>query len=84
VTQLLQQLDCLVALHGRDRVAAWKQLAAEQRWVEMVERLLEEHYDPAYHRSISRNFARADEAAELAMDSEDDAEFVRAAKELAA
>jgi tRNA 2-selenouridine synthase len=81
---LLRQLDCLVALHGRERVEAWKRLAREQRWAEMVERLLEEHYDPAYRRSIGRNFARAGEGVAVALASEADAEFTRAAQALAA
>src|SRR6266849_5062425 len=45
------QLDCLVALHGRERVAEWKALAARGAWREFVARLLVEHYDPAYRRS---------------------------------
>ena len=80
---LMRQLDCLVALHGRERVEAWKRLAAERRWDDMVGRLLEEHYDPAYHRSISRNFKGADAAVRLAIDSEAEADFARAAGRLA-
>ena len=50
------QLDCLVALHGRERIAEWKALAARGAWREFVARLLVEHYDPAYRRSSHRNF----------------------------
>lgn len=81
---LMRQLDCLVALHGRDRVESWKALAAAHRWDEMVRRLLEEHYDPAYQRSINRNFRRAVDAAPVTLDSEADAGFARAAAALAA
>jgi tRNA 2-selenouridine synthase len=81
---LMRQLDCLVALHGRERVESWKQLAAEHRWDDMVRRLLEEHYDPAYHRSINRNFLRADRAAQVDLASETEAEFERVAAMLAA
>jgi tRNA 2-selenouridine synthase len=80
---LMRQLDCLVALHGRERVEAWKALAAEHRWDEMVRRLLEEHYDPAYHRSIGRNFQRAGSAVPVTLDSEAEAAFARAAAALA-
>ena len=52
------QLDCLLGLHGRERVEGWKALAARGAWQELVARLLEEHYDPAYRRSAQRNFAR--------------------------
>jgi len=41
----MQQLDCLVALHGRERVESWKALAAAHRWAEMVRRLLGRAYD---------------------------------------
>src|SRR5919201_4243867 len=50
------QLDCLVALHGRERIGEWKALAAKGEWREFVARLLREHYDPAYQRSSTRNF----------------------------
>jgi tRNA 2-selenouridine synthase len=50
------QLDCLVALHGRARIEEWKALGAAGEWRRFVERLLVEHYDPAYGRSSTRNF----------------------------
>jgi tRNA 2-selenouridine synthase len=59
---LFWQLDCLVPLHGRERIEAWKALARHGQWDTLVERLLVEHYDPAYLRSIRRNFRRVDSA----------------------
>ena len=59
------QLDCLVALHGRERIAEWKALAARGAWREFVARLLVEHYDPAYRRSSHRNFVHLADAAQL-------------------
>jgi tRNA 2-selenouridine synthase len=56
------QLDCLVALHGRDKIAEWKALAARGEWKEFVARLLLEHYDPAYNRSSHRNFVHLTDA----------------------
>ncbi len=50
------QLDCLVALHGRERINEWKALAAAGSWREFVERLLVQHYDPAYRRSSTKNY----------------------------
>jgi tRNA 2-selenouridine synthase len=50
------QLDCLVALHGKEKIGAWKALAQRGEWREFVARLLAEHYDPAYRRSSARNF----------------------------
>jgi tRNA 2-selenouridine synthase len=52
------QLDCLAALHGRTTIDEWKALADAGNWDRLVDRLLAEHYDPAYHRSIARNFSR--------------------------
>jgi tRNA 2-selenouridine synthase len=56
------QLDCLVALHGAQRIAEWKALADRGEWRAFVARLLTEHYDPAYRRSSGRNFTRLAEA----------------------
>jgi len=77
------QLDCLAALHGRARVDEWKALAARAAWHELVERLLIEHYDPAYRRSALRNFARLGEAAALRVSDPDESSFERLAHTLA-
>ena len=50
------QLDCLLALHGKQKIGDWKALAQGGQWRELVARLLAEHYDPAYRRSSVRNF----------------------------
>jgi tRNA 2-selenouridine synthase len=69
------QLDCLVELHGRERIEEWKQLAERGEWRALVARLLEEHYDPAYRRSAARNFARLPQAPVLRVVAADDAAF---------
>ena len=71
------QLDCLAALHGREKIAAWKALAAQAAWREFVARLLGEHYDPAYRRSSLKNFSRLPEAGIVRVDSADEAAFDR-------
>ncbi|SFU58081.1 tRNA 2-selenouridine(34) synthase MnmH [Pseudoduganella namucuonensis] len=53
---LNEQLGLLAALHGRDKINAWRELANAGRMAELVGMLLSEHYDPAYLRSIDRNF----------------------------
>jgi len=73
------QLDCLIALHGRERIAQWKAIAD---WRELVARLLVEHYDPAYQRSSQRNFARLAEAPVVRISSADDAAYAQAAETL--
>ena len=63
------QLDCLVSLHGREKIAAWKALAAAGDWRSFVERLLVEHYDPAYRKSSARNFSQLADADPVRIDS---------------
>ena len=80
---LYAQLDCLAGLHGRERVDEWKALAADGRWAELVERLLAEHYDPAYRRSAAHNFPRLKDALRVRVGSHEPAAFDAAALELA-
>jgi tRNA 2-selenouridine synthase len=75
------QLDCLVALHGRERVGEWKALAASGAWPALVERLLQDHYDAAYRRSAAHNFPRLAEARSLRIASPEPAAFDAAARE---
>ncbi len=51
-----RQLDCLVRLQGRERIGHWRELAATGAWDELVGELLLQHYDPAYDRSLGRNY----------------------------
>jgi tRNA 2-selenouridine synthase len=76
------QLDCLAGLHGRDRIAGWKALAARGAWREFVGALLAQHYDPAYRRSSLQNFARLPQAERLSIGASEDAAFDAAAREL--
>jgi tRNA 2-selenouridine synthase len=76
------QLDCLVPLHGRERVESWKALAARGDYAALVTRLLAEHYDPAYHRSAQRNFARLPQAQVLQVPSADEDTFAGIARAL--
>jgi tRNA 2-selenouridine synthase len=73
------QLDCLVGLHGRARIAQWKALETGA----LVRRLLEEHYDPAYQRSIDRNYVRHGEARIVNLSGPDDLAFARLARAIA-
>jgi tRNA 2-selenouridine synthase len=76
------QLDCLVALHGREKIAQWKTLAARGEWREFVARILLEHYDPAYRRSSHRNFVKLGDAQKLRITSIADRAFASAATAL--
>ncbi len=59
---LLRQLDLLRPLHGHDKIGGWATLARTGQWDEFVRAMLQEHYDPAYDRSMRRNFGRIDDA----------------------
>ena len=65
-------LDKLVVMHGAKRVADWKQLIGEDRWLELVDNLLGEHYDPSYDRSMKRNFSRLEQAPVVTLRDTDD------------
>jgi tRNA 2-selenouridine synthase len=56
------QLDHLVQLHGRAKIDAWHEMANTGRMPALVDELLVEHYDPAYLRSIDRNFVQYPQA----------------------
>jgi len=77
------QLDCLVQLHARARVEAWKALAVRGAWEELVSRLLDEHYDPAYRRSAQRNFVQLPQARVLQVPGPQANGFARLASVLA-
>jgi tRNA 2-selenouridine synthase len=74
------QLDCLVALHGRERIGEWQALAAAGSWREFVERLLVQHYDPAYRRSSMKNYPQLIDAPSARIASADAAAFDEAAQ----
>ena len=78
------QLDCLADLHGRERIGQWKALAEQAEWREFVERLLLEHYDPAYRRSSDRNYAKLAAAIRLQVQSPAQTEFARLAQTMIA
>ncbi len=77
------QLECLVDLHSRATVDEWKSLVARSDWRALVLRLLEEHYDPAYRRSATRNFPRLAEAETVAVTDAQSETFARLARRLA-
>jgi tRNA 2-selenouridine synthase len=76
------QLDHLVQLHGHARIAAWHAMAEEGRMPELVNELLELHYDPAYLRSIDRNFTQYPQAETLALAGIGRDDFLAAARTL--
>jgi tRNA 2-selenouridine synthase len=76
------QLDCLVKLHGRDKIEGWKAMASGGQMPALVEQLLVDHYDPAYLRSIDRNFVQFDQAEIVALHDIAVDDFMGAARHL--
>ena len=72
---LARQLDCLVPLLGHDRIHRWKGLAASGEWDTLVGELLVTHYDPAYTRSLGRNYVHAAEGPVLQLASPAEADL---------
>jgi tRNA 2-selenouridine synthase len=74
------QLECLVKLHGRDKISAWHDMANGGQMAPLVEQLLLEHYDPAYVRSIDRNFTLFGQAEVLELNDIGAPDFAAAAQ----
>ena len=68
---LHQRLSPLVPLHGRRTIERWQALAEAGDFPVLVADLLEKHYDPAYRRSIARNYPRAGETPAIIIDGID-------------
>jgi len=74
------RLDSLTPLHGHAVIAHWRQLAQSGALPQLAAELLERHYDPAYRRSLGRNFSGIPETMTLALDDIDDAALTAAAQ----
>lgn len=81
-TLLNTQLDLLIPLHGREKIAHWHQLALSAQMPMLVEELLDKHYDPAYLQSVTRNFIHFDRAEPLILADISDQTFEQAARQL--
>lgn len=76
------QLDHLLTLHGREKIKRWHAMAASGDLTNLVHELLTEHYDPAYLRSIQRNFLQLSSAQSLALENISTNAFLQAANAL--
>ena len=76
------QLDHLLTLHGREKIKRWHAMAESGELTNLVHELLTEHYDPAYLRSIQRNFLQLSSAQSLALENISSKAFLQAANTL--
>jgi len=68
---LCRRLDGLRPHHGTDCVEEWKAAARRGDFTTLVAELLQRHYDPAYDRSMHRNFPGLASAASYRVDASD-------------
>jgi tRNA 2-selenouridine synthase len=80
---LKTQLGCLLALYGHEVIDRWSALADAGAWHELVSELLIRHYDPAYLRASSNNYADYGAAPVLQVALLDEAGVSEAAARLA-
>ncbi|MCO5108276.1 MAG: tRNA 2-selenouridine(34) synthase MnmH [Burkholderiaceae bacterium] len=66
-----ERLERLAPLHGRRQVDQWRAMAGSGHWDAFVESMLALHYDPAYDRSMKRNYLKVDEAAVVELGAAD-------------
>lgn len=57
---MLDRLHYLRPLIGGEEFAAWENMAKQGQMPELFERLMVKHYDPAYRRSVLRNYPDID------------------------
>lgn len=73
------QLACLTDLHGKEQIKVWSALAESGEISELIKQLLLKHYDPAYQKSVARNFDSAKQAKTYAIHNHSDSDFAKLA-----
>jgi tRNA 2-selenouridine synthase len=79
---LNEQLAHLALLHGGEKIKRWQAMSTAGEMAPLVGELLADHYDPAYLRSIDRNFVRYNTAEPLELTDIDMPAFQAAALKL--
>jgi tRNA 2-selenouridine synthase len=79
---LTTKLDCLIPLQGKERIQHWQAMAHSGEMASLFDALLVHHYDPAYSRSIDRNFALIGQAKKILLDDISESTFNTAALQI--
>ncbi len=66
---LIERLVYLRPLIGGEEFTVWQELADRRAVPELFERLMRNHYDPAYRRSILRNYPAIDASPKIELQS---------------
>ncbi len=77
---LSAKLDCLQALHSKEKIASWHKLVNNAEWDLLVQDLLVAHYDPAYDKSMFRHYTNIAQSHLIVLDGIGAASFTDAAK----
>ncbi|TFV95223.1 tRNA 2-selenouridine(34) synthase MnmH [Oxalobacteraceae bacterium OM1] len=81
---LIARLIYLRPLIGGEEFETWQTLAGQYKVPELFERLMRNHYDPAYRRSILRNYPEIDKSPQVMLDDLSPAALLPVARELRA
>ena len=79
---LLARLVYLRPLVGGEEFGRWESLAKARRAPELFQRLMEAHYDPAYARSIGKNYPSIENAEKLRLECLDEGSLLQVARRL--
>jgi tRNA 2-selenouridine synthase len=81
---LVQRLAALVDHHGKARIEDWITKARSGKWEAFVLDLLHQHYDPAYDRSMARNYRLIAEARSVTLSDASESSLIDAARDILA
>ena len=79
---LLERLQYLRPLVGGEEFDRWKHFAQQRLMPELFQRLMEVHYDPAYARSLGKNYSSYAQADSVDLQSLDPMNLRRVAEDL--
>lgn len=72
---LLDQIGHLTELRGHETVARWSALIQQGDWSAFVEDMLRNHYDPAYQKSLGKNYSVRDDSLNFILPGVSTADF---------
>lgn len=82
--QLIDQLSYLRPLIGGQEFEEWQRLSDEREVLALFERLMRNHYDPTYRRSILRNYPEIDASPQMMLEDLSEAGLLPVAREMRA
>jgi tRNA 2-selenouridine synthase len=76
------KLQALIPLRGKALIDGWQEMIENNKIREVVEELLEKHYDPTYDASMKRNFQNIENANRLTLASLEQLQDLRLAQDV--